>query len=203
MPWWLADPNLQAQKPPLPVMRGREPQMPPSKQEPLEETFVPEPRAETFAPKPLEEKNAAPESRLSGLRNIFRISEAAPPPPHPEPIAPISAPPAEMGEEVYVAWQPAPPVHPVHAVPEPQPLAPAEPLIGYRGEAFVPFPEPESESGASTPVDSPTPQVTAVPEFLPPRKSRWDSDNKRMERRETEDGIAVLPSWRGQYRRKD
>ena len=187
MPWWLADPILQAQKPPLPVMRGRESQTPPP--------LTTKPLEETLTPGPHEEKIAATESRLSGLRNIFRIAETMPQSPQPAAVPPVG--------EAYIACPPAPPAHPVYTEPEPRPPAPAEPLLRYRGEAFVPFPEVDFEPAPPAPVAGATRQVTTVPEFLPPRKSRWDTENKRMERQETVDDVAVLPSWRGQYRRKD
>lgn len=183
MPWWLADPVLQAQKPPVPILRGREPQVPPA-----------------FAPKPFEDNVAVAESRLSGLRNILRVAEAQPLQPPPPPAPPV--------EDAYVAWQSVPTDYPVHPAPEPPPAA-EEPLIRYRGEAFVPYPEQEAEPVPATPVppapsSGATHQVTTVPEFLPPRKSRWDGEGTgRMERRETVDDVAVLPSWRGQYRRRD
>lgn len=52
-----------------------------------------------------------------------------------------------------------------------------------------------------------TSEITTVPEILPPREtrdvSRDDEAAGRRDRRDTWDGVAVLPSWRGQYRRKE
>jgi len=52
--------------------------------------------------------------------------------------------------------------------------------------------------------------VTASPEFLPPkadvlvpaRESKPSSKNDRRDRRETFDDVEVLPSWRGQYKKR-
>ena len=203
MPWWMADPVLQAQRPTMPVMRGREPHMPPP-------VVPPQIASQPPAAKRYQETVPPPESRLSGLRNILRMGQT----PAPQPPPPVPA-----GEDQFAGWPPAPPASAVEeahvGAPQdyasseaPGPAAIEEPLIRYRGEAFVPYPEPEAEPVAADPVapepsSGATRQVTTAPEFLPPRKGRWSNEATRLERRETVDDVAVLPSWRGQYRRKD
>jgi capsular polysaccharide biosynthesis protein len=65
----------------------------------------------------------------------------------------------------------------------------------------------ETAEAGETPTRRGTPMVTAVPEFLPPRKTgetKRDPDAaSRRDRRDTLDDVSVLPSWRGQYRRKE
>ena len=94
-------------------------------------------------------------------------------------------------------------------IPEP----PFERAAAPRAHSFMHEPEPVREpepAAAQTPFSSSgsasTRQVTTAPEFLPPRKtwlSRFEGDADRRERRDTADDVAILPAWRGQYRRKD
>ncbi len=184
MPWWLSNPTLHEQNTPAPVARGRVPQ-----------------ELASFNPTPREEKSAAAESRLSGLRNIFRVTEVQAQRPQPLPPAEEAYMPAE---ETFMESQPLPRPHAFAEVPEPQPPLVQEPLIRYRGEAFVPYPESKLEPAPAAPAprSSVPHQVTAVPEFLPPRNNRGEGEGTRLERSETVDEVAVLPSWRGQYRRK-
>jgi hypothetical protein len=53
--------------------------------------------------------------------------------------------------------------------------------------------------------------VTAPPEFLPPKSvvekretehSRANNGTSRRDRREPYDDVEILPSWRGQYKKK-
>ena len=83
-----------------------------------------------------------------------------------------------------------------------QPLPPreavAQPVEYHR--TFVPYTEPAV--GASSKV------VTTTPEFLPPQQEskgrRSDSEAvTRRDRRDSYDDVEILPSWRGQYKRKD
>jgi len=67
----------------------------------------------------------------------------------------------------------------------------------------VPTPEPTRAATASA-------VVTASPEFLPPgsdgpasaKESKTSSKIDRRDRRETFDDVEVLPSWRGQYKKR-
>jgi hypothetical protein len=74
----------------------------------------------------------------------------------------------------------------------------AQPVEYHR--TFVPYTEPGA--GASSKV------VTTTPEFLPPQQEskgrRSDSEGvNRRDRRDSYDDVEILPSWRGQYKRKD
>jgi hypothetical protein len=78
------------------------------------------------------------------------------------------------------------------------------------GQAFVPFPEPASASSAWSAEDGDSARhVTAQPEFLPPKPAKgkedaWGNDGKgHRDRRDTYDEVEILPSWRGQYRKRD
>jgi hypothetical protein len=70
---------------------------------------------------------------------------------------------------------------------------------------FVPVPEPAPIADISQR------QVMARPEFLPPKpvvqagKERgWQAGSTdRRDRREAYDEVEILPSWRGQYRKKN
>ena len=116
------------------------------------------------------------ESRLSGLRKLFikRNAEAA-----------AAAP--EQGSGVVQTTR--------------------------RFSGGVPVPEVsdlfrrDAEEPGEAPKRRGTPMVTTAPEILPPRKTeeaKRDPDAaSRRERRGTWDDLSVLPSWRGQYRRKD
>ena len=51
-----------------------------------------------------------------------------------------------------------------------------------------------------------TPLVMAVPEYLPPKAQEAKHEEEttnHSDRRDTWDDLAILPSWRGQYRRKE
>jgi len=76
--------------------------------------------------------------------------------------------------------------------------------------AFAPAPAPVSSSRSSASDASPT-LVTAPPEILPPeqaaektdKKSSWANKIKaRRDRRDAFDDVEILPSWRGQYKKK-
>lgn len=200
IPWWLADPALPPQKVAVPVpaqpARSREPQP-------------------SAAFEPVQAAPGGGESRLAGLRNLLFSRGAEAQPDLVEaplrPAAPLPRTPAP--EPRFTTPKPRvsePPLTPVI-----QPSAPPyEPPIRDRGAAFVPFPdsgeEPETSTATevfATPSSGSTRQVTTAPEFLPPRKTRKmrleEEAAARRERRDTVDDIAILPSWRGQYRRKD
>lgn len=93
---------------------------------------------------------------------------------------------------------------PMQHVPPVEPVSP-RPVYGRATPASAPAPSWKNE-----PSPSPT-LVTAPPEFLPPKplveKSEKEhsasaSGTSRRDRRETYDDVEILPSWRGQYRRK-
>lgn len=120
---------------------------------------------------------AAPQSVPSVAPNVFQASAEAPAPV--PPFVPSSAqpvPPAPQPEPVQQAVRPVPP-----------PVRPAE-------AAFTPSPR----------------QVVAVPEFLPPprefipiRDELSDEDGTASrDRRDPYDELDILPSWRGQYRKR-
>jgi hypothetical protein len=75
------------------------------------------------------------------------------------------------------------------------------------GEAFVPYPESQPAPVSATPT-----HVIAPPEFLPPKtttasldrgRSWEEGTTARRDRRDPFDEVAILPSWHGQYRKKD
>jgi polysaccharide biosynthesis transport protein len=181
-PWWLADPVLQAQKP---VVEAKH-------------TAEPEPPA-AYEPAHFDDSLTATASRLSGLRNIFRIDTlgaepSAAAPPRQEFVAPPS-----FGSPAYSQdWPVAP--------------APSVPPASYSAQPVAARPEPQLEPVPAEvvppmPSSGNTRQVTTVPEFLPPRKtrpSRWESESgSNRDREDAMDDVAILPSWRGQYRRKN
>jgi len=75
---------------------------------------------------------------------------------------------------------------------------------------------PVSVSAAAAAVRNAAPvggvQVIAEPEFLPPKsvvvmidkdREQLDDNSVRRDRREAYDDLQILPSWRGQYRKRD
>jgi Mrp family chromosome partitioning ATPase len=142
--------------------------------------------AATAASRPAEEDTSLiSESRLSGLRDVlFSLGLNNLNKSHE----------AELHEEA--------------AIPIPVPVREREPERPYYGQAFVPYPEPEQETVRATPT-----HVIAAPEFLPPRETigaqgkrrSWEESSvtARRDRRDTVDEVTILPSWRGQYRKKD
>ena len=83
-----------------------------------------------------------------------------------------------------------------------QPLPPREPVaqpVEYH-RTFVPYTEPAAGESSKL--------VTTTPEFLPPQHEhkgrRQDGEGAtRRDRRDSYDDVEILPSWRGQYKRKD
>jgi hypothetical protein len=76
--------------------------------------------------------------------------------------------------------------------------------------SFTPTSAPASPSRSSASGASPT-MVTATPEILPPeptadksdKERTWSSKGKgRRDRRDAYDDVDILPSWRGQYKKK-
>ncbi len=81
-----------------------------------------------------------------------------------------------------------------------------EPHRPAQAHVFVPTPEPLPAADASPRA------VIAAPESLPPKPAApligrghaWENEQPaRLDRREVLDEVAILPSWRGQYSRKD
>ena len=187
VPWWLADSQPAAttaesevREPapsfPAPQM-WRQPEPLPVRERAarVEER----PAARELQPEP-EEASATP-SRLSGLRNLFFAKGIKTL--HSTREIAIPQQPEEPAAEMAVAQTPE--IDAVDAV-----------------RTFVPFPEPEPEV-----VSSPEHAVMAEPEFLPPRPMVETTDGDKSEtarrdRRDTFDDIAILPSWRGQYKKK-
>ena len=90
----------------------------------------------------------------------------------------------------------------------PQPGSGTERQVNAR--PFAPAPSPVNSSRSSASGSSPT-QVTATPEILPPeptadksdKEQSWSSKGKtRRDRRDAFDDVEILPSWRGQYKKK-
>jgi len=146
---------------------------------------IPAPEA-ARTPEPQETQyNAA--TRMTGLKNlIFTLGQK------------------NMHQSREAGEQPAErPVAPPVAAPPPQ-VEPIRQRPAYpRAHAPVP-PRREPE------INSPT-LVTAPPEFLPPKpmverteKEHTSAGNStsRRDRRDTYDDVEILPSWRGQYKKK-
>jgi hypothetical protein len=137
-----------------------------------------------------EETAHANPSRLSGLRALFfslrlkELKEVGQPAPEASEDAATPPPQPERTASVQAAPVPAPPEHTVPArtivpVPEPEPASSAAAGTGKRGDS--------------------TRRVTAEPEFLPPKPLA----PARRDRREAYDDVQILPSRRGQYKKKD
>jgi len=161
---------------------------------------------EDAAPVAVEEKAHAAPSRLNGLRGLF-FALAQKEVGHPTSEV-AHAPQTERTQSLQTA--------PVQAAPVPAPTEPAilahtptEPAIPARtpmepvvpARRIAPFPEPRpgyaAAGGNSSRKDS-TRRVTAEPEFLPPKPEK----PTRRERSDAFDDVQILPSWRGQYKRK-
>jgi len=94
------------------------------------------------------------------------------------------------------------------------PMADAEPP---REEERIFYPRSSPADQERPPVTRPAPtgapqrQVVAQPEFLPPRAPEEttpksgpkESAATRRDRRDSFDEVAILPSWRGQYKKKN
>jgi hypothetical protein len=116
-------------------------------------------------------------TRMSGLRNlIFSLGLKNPPQSD------------EAGEEHFAPPPAAEPVHERAVYAQVTPPAPEAPM---RREAY-------RASSA---------QVVAAPEILPPRTIEVNLDSAdigsaRRDRRDPFDDVQILPSWRGQYRKR-
>jgi hypothetical protein len=98
-------------------------------------------------------------------------------------------------DERELAAEPPPPVEPVRQ-------------RQVHTQPYAPMPQvpPRRESESASPT-----LVTAPPEFLPPKPLEETAENEhrvngkstsRRDRRDTYDDVQILPSWRGQYKRK-
>ena len=72
--------------------------------------------------------------------------------------------------------------------------APPEPPVPAR--TYTPFPDDEPRHGAAVLSTSP---LTASPDSRPPNDS---AENTRRDRRDPFDAVEILPSLRGQYKKK-
>jgi hypothetical protein len=96
----------------------------------------------------------------------------------------------------------------------PEPPEPPEPLEPPHQRPAFARPQPPISQAAPRWADAEPPSptlVTAPPEFLPPRplaekeekgRSTSSHSHSRRDRSETYDDVEILPSWRGQYKRK-
>lgn len=219
LPWWLDDKPVQAQQPRVP-----QPAAPVGAAQPA--SSVPAPSVmesrlsglrnllSVRSPEPpFQHANAEPYADFDATLNMPEPASWMPElPVHPSDYAASAPEPAS-----YLPQQPA------HWVPEPR-WASEETVVEIPDVPFgraaaphthdfarEPEPAPKAEPVPATvvplaPSRGSTRQVTTTPEFLPPRKtwlSRFEGDVNRRERRDTVDDVAILPSWRGQYRRKD
>jgi uncharacterized protein involved in exopolysaccharide biosynthesis len=138
-----------------------------------------------------EEKAHATPSRLNGLRGLFSalgLKEMGHLAPMASEAAPVPAPQQERTVSVQTAQAPAAPV-------------PAPPVPAVPARTVAPIPEPKP-AFAATAGDSSreysTRRVTAEPEFLPPKLEK----PTRRDSRDAFDDVQILPSRRGQYKRK-
>lgn len=218
MPWWLADAQPQPSLPlPVPVpqpVRVREPEVasfqpvppvaprlatqpevPPAQSwervSSRRDTHEPAVPAERARPWDYEETPPGAASRLSGLRNLLfslglkNLNSTRESSGYEDEPLPQSQPDPEYAGYTRVYTAP-----PAPSAPTPVPVAPPR----------------------SSQVDTAPRLVTAAPEFLPPRPAAQttgkyqtgDPDaTSRRDRRDNYDEVEILPSWRGQYRKKN
>jgi hypothetical protein len=148
-----------------------------------------------------EEKAHATPSRLSGLRGLFfalglkEMKEASQPAAESSEAAAAPAPQPKVPDQTEPVQAAA-----VHAAPEPEAQGSTETAVPV-ANAVAPIPEPEyafaAANGNGLHKDLPW-RVTAEPEFLPPKLEK----PTRRDRRDTFDDLQILPSWRGQYKKK-
>jgi uncharacterized protein involved in exopolysaccharide biosynthesis/Mrp family chromosome partitioning ATPase len=185
IPWWLTEAPARA----TPLEQFVKAHAPHTRVGSWQTELAGEGGTETAAVVAVEEKPHATPSRLNGLRGLFfalGLKEEGHPAPQASEAAPAPQPERTVSLQtapVQVAPVPAPPEHAVPA------------------QTFVPTPEPEpaftAARGNGLRKDS-TRRVTAEPEFLPPKPEKL----ARRDRRDAFDDVQILPSWRGQYKRK-
>ena len=125
------------------------------------------------------------------LKNLSRPVEL-------EPATPVAVP----VQQVRTQQKDAAPASDARPLPK-EPLAPVMEHRPSASRVSVPMPVKQRADGAST-------AVTAQPEFLPPTSNAKGTENEpkanskvdRRDRRDTFDDVEVLPSWRGQYRKR-
>ncbi len=174
IPWWLSEAYRQPPAPAAEILWQ------PAKTHPAKGASG----QDAQQPAPGAASDAAA-SRLSGLRNIFFAAGGS------GDLNPTREAAPKSGEP---------------ALPASEPRRPAEPLPPAVSRVFVPLPSHLPADGAALR------KVIAAPEFLPPRPAahldarghlREHEQTIHLDRREAYDEVAILPSWRGQYRRKD
>lgn len=157
-----------------------------------------------------------PVSRLSGLRKILNSSGGGAPQPPAEPQ--MEPPPSYAAEQPATVYepvlQPVPHYEPAYPPPAPAYEYPPAPAYEYPPQApayEAAYPSSTDQVAMFEPISlaaappetyvegAPEHRVVATPEILPPRESELG----RRDRRDTLDDLDVLPSWRGQYRRKE
>jgi len=213
MPWWLADVDPIANVPvaaaiprqarvreperatafyPVPPPSEPQPEMPPAQSwervSSRRNDLVPAASAEEVQRAGEEDNPNDAASRLSGLRNLLfslglkNLNNAQVPSAHDDESLPQS----EAGSE-YEGYKQ---IHTAPQEPAPVPVAPAK----------------------SNVADTSVRLVTAQPEFLPPKsvvvtidkdQAQQTGATNRHDRRDAFDEVEILPSWRGQYRKKD
>jgi uncharacterized protein involved in exopolysaccharide biosynthesis len=140
--------------------------------------------AETAREADIEHKSSQVASRFDGLRNIVTVFGLS------------------KMHQTEVGQEPAP-----NPAPKPAPKTERMEKLAVFERAFVPEPEPVSASVASASKRF----VTAQPEFLPPQPIVYTpaverrSENRGSggpDRRRADDEVRVLPSKRGQYKRR-
>ena len=195
-PWWLADAAPVPAS--VPVERHSAPHFKqPAAGFPVSD-FQP---VETRASDPFSEQSPSHFSRLNGLRGVLFDHG----------LKNLNRPHAAETGEVPQA---APPLESLYAPPSVGPS-----YAEQRRESAPPVQEPSVAYAAASSGDLPTEisftpssrEVMAEPEFLPPREfipirnedSEQDNEgNARRDRRDPYDPVDILPSWRGQYKKK-
>ncbi len=125
-------------------------------------------------------------TRMSGLRNLIFSLGLKNPQPAEEPME--------------------------HPAPAPLPVEPVRERPAYERPVYARAAEPMPQAPVRKgPVSVSPTLVTAAPEILPPRpageaedgeRTRENTGTTRRDRRDAYDDLQILPSWRGQYRKK-
>jgi succinoglycan biosynthesis transport protein ExoP len=138
----------------------------------------------------LEKQAALPAAHLGGNGSRSPIAAEAMPEPAREPAPP------RVAEKVREPIRPSARETLLRALGEEQQPPPPEPVR----EPAIPAAKPPR----SAPAKVYPAEVTAIPEFLPPKPAASVSTKaaSRRDRMDEDDGVQVLPSWRGQYRKR-
>ena len=191
VPWYRA----QAAPQPVPAAQPSLAQPAPAQPAPAQTWERIATRFDDIQPEPVPEELPQPEpadtpfdsaTRMTGLRNlIFSLGMKNPNMPAEEPEHVAEVPP------------------PFHQAPERPAYDPT-----YTQQNYTPAPQPSSQRESA----APSRLVTAPPEFLPPKPvvetsdedQEWNNPTKgHRDRRDAYDDVEILPSWRGQYRKKN